>query len=129
MHLINELIKLPLNGLFVSFNKKKKIIKDGKLVIVNNYIGGFIFIKILLFYLIINKSVTCSYFSKDTYIYLVLFIATELINTSIELLADYIQTNYDKKIGDIKDLASSICFVVKIFFIFYVYFYAERKCI
>ena len=124
-----NLIKIPLYGLLVALKKKKTIIKNKKLITIDNYIGSFIFIKILIFFLIINKMITCEYFNKDSYIFLVLLIISELINTAIELLANYIQPKYDIKIGDIKDLSASICFAVKGFFIFYVYFYGKNKCV
>ena len=45
-----NLIKIPLYGLLVALKKKKTTIKNKKLITIDNYIGSFIFIKILIFF-------------------------------------------------------------------------------
>lgn len=46
---------------------------------------------------------------------LALVIVAEAANTSVEYLCDYIQPEFDKKIGFIKDIAAGISFIAAIF--------------
>jgi diacylglycerol kinase (ATP) len=48
-------------------------------------------------------------------IVMALVLSVEGLNSSIELLADYIQPNHDKKIGKIKDVAAGAVLVSGIF--------------
>lgn len=44
-----------------------------------------------------------------------LVISIEALNTSIEAIADYIQPNFDKKIGELKDISAGAVLISAIF--------------
>ena len=75
------------------------------------------FVYFLLIYLISCKILTNKFFifNEKMYFYLVISVILESINSAIELICDYIQPNYDERIKDIKDVASTF-FSLALFF-------------
>lgn len=98
--MINEL-QNSIRGLYYFFDKKNTFFK---------------WIFYILIYFLINKYKTGIYLTKELYIFLVIIILSECINTIFEHLCDYINPNFDKKIGIIKDMASSVSFLGIIFY-------------
>ena len=117
-------------GLNVALKKKqvnKKAILNNDKEIKNNSIYGYhTYIHILLCYLIINKIFTKKFFSERTFIFLCLLTVCEMINTSIELICDFIHPAFSTKIGDIKDVSACACLSIWVFFISYVIFFYKN---
>tara|TARA_B100000424_G_C22796716_1_gene427585 strand:- start:365 stop:709 length:345 start_codon:yes stop_codon:yes gene_type:complete len=102
----NKLL-VPFNGLYVVLTK------DG---FMKNII---FFSSILILFLIINKLVTKKFFDKNTFIFFVLLIIMEIVNTCIELIADFMYSEYSSKIKDIKDIGATA--TISIWFLYALY--------
>lgn len=102
----NKLL-VPFNGLYVVLTK------DGLL----KNIRAFVFILIIFF--TINKLVTKKFFDKNTFIFFVLLIIMEIVNTCIELIADFMYSEYSSKIKDIKDIGATATTSIWFFYALY----------
>ena len=98
---------VPINGLYVVLTK------DG--ILKNIRAFGIV---IILFFTI-NKLVTKKFFDKNTFIFFVLLIIMEIVNTCIELIADFMYSEYSSKIKDIKDIGATA--TISIWFLYALY--------
>lgn len=110
----------------MDISKKPKEFSNGLFLLLTH--GGLyrnvsrILIYCILF-LFLNKWVINKYIDHITFLLLVICIASEFLNTSIELLADKVQPNCDVDIGNIKDLAGSASPIVILSYVVYLIYY------
>ena len=124
---LNYQAKNIYNGLKVIINKKRiffdknnnRIETDGNKLL-------FPPLKDLLIFILFTKYATNNFFDKNLFIFFILIILTEIINTAIELICDFIEPKYNKKIRNIKDVASAFCFLTNISYIVYYLLFIKK---